>query len=768
MGNVFVNNSLGGDLSGGSLSGLSAVDNRIQIHEVGPGGTLNLIYTTPVLAANQSGDAYVQVVDVDNAGRAVGLYGSLSIGLSGSSGNTLPQPYVKYTVPVNGQSNVGRNINVVLYFSKPLDPATVTTNTVRLWTYSGDVAGSYSLADGPAGQNSMLTITPAVQLNANQVYNIYAYTGIRSADGQPLLSAFSASFSTGLGSDTTPPSVANINPPDGAAGIGFNQTINIYISEPVNPATVTSFSVRLLQGATQITGRFRINTGNGGPSSLITFIPDQALLANTIYTIEVANGITDTVGLPITNPQTTTFTTGSRIDNAHPSILTFSPPNSQTGVPLNVRIEVLFDEVIDVVRLNSQSIVVQGYSSGVISGILTPTADHRGLVYTFNEPLSPNMVYYLRIGTQSPIYDLAGNALLNSVNASFTTGIEFSDTIPPSVIQVNPADSATNFAINGVIELQFSEPVAPTSINNQSIVVSASNIPVEAEFGFRSNNRIITIKPANLFLWQASTAYDIQVTNNVRDISNNAVVPFNSIFTTGTGTDTARPTIVSITPAENTVIDPAQPSEFVITFSEAINPITIAEGIAMIRYGSGGSANLGWTHTLSADKTVLTIRSSEPATIAGASIRFDISNALKDIAGNTFAGCIWCRVIKMQWQAPVDIATVFTGAAITTNPISLYADGSSATRVTISNINRNGALVPNGTKVAVTVAPIYRNDSAGGAIIEGEISAYDSRYRMFTTLGGSISFNYQSPDLPDLKPGETRSGFIQAAPVGRA
>lgn len=106
-----------------------------------------------------------------------------------------------------------------------------------------------------------------------------------------------------------------------------------------------------------------------------------------------------------------------------------------------------------------------------------------------------------------------------------------------------------------------------------------------------------------------------------------------------------------------------------------------------------------------------------------------------------------------------------TGAAGAVNPARLFADGQTTTTVTITNINRNSVLVPNGTVVAVTAQPVY-SASAGGTILGGTPSP-DPRFKLFTTVGAAVTLTYQSP-LLDLGTGSTTTATIQVAAADAA
>jgi hypothetical protein len=129
----------------------------------------------------------------------------------------------------------------------------------------------------------------------------------------------------------------------------------------------------------------------------------------------------------------------------------------------------------------------------------------------------------------------------------------------------------------------------------------------------------------------------------------------------------------------------------------------------------------------------------------------------------------------MPWEGSFHFTTVFspgtdpsslpTAATVAANPKGLFADGLSTATVQITNISRNGVLVPDGTKIAVTSQPDFQTDTTGDAIIGGVTSPTDARYQIVTTVGGAAIVTYQSPNLPDLAPGAASYGYIQVRSV---
>jgi hypothetical protein len=91
-----------------------------------------------------------------------------------------------------------------------------------------------------------------------------------------------------------------------------------------------------------------------------------------------------------------------------------------------------------------------------------------------------------------------------------------------------------------------------------------------------------------------------------------------------------------------------------------------------------------------------------------------------------------------------------TTSATASGPSSISLSGGGTASVTFSGIkDAAGNTVPDGTNVAVTVASCATltpsgscNNSTGGTIVDGTVSPSDSRFKVFTVQGGSITITY--------------------------
>ena len=146
---------------------------------------------------------------------------------------------------------------------------------------------------------------------------------------------------------------------------------------------------------------------------------------------------------------------------------------------------------------------------------------------------------------------------------------------------------------------------------------------------------------------------------------------------------------------------------------------------------------------------------------AGSTYYLYITTGVKDVAGNPLPN-------QMNSSFTTELApgtsNLPDAATITINPLSLFANGQIATTVTVTNINRSGTPVPNGTLIGVTADPAFVLTSVGGVISGNSAgTSSDPRFLLFSTEGASVTVYYTPPDLDWLMPGATTGGIIQMA-----
>jgi len=98
------------------------------------------------------------------------------------------------------------------------------------------------------------------------------------------------------------PEVVSVMPPDKALSVALATNIEVRLSEPVDPATVSISSFQVLEELpgisdppAQVAGRISLTEGN----TVLVFTPEMDLVSNTIYRVRLNESILDTYGEPL-------------------------------------------------------------------------------------------------------------------------------------------------------------------------------------------------------------------------------------------------------------------------------------------------------------------------------------------------------------------------------------------------------------------------------------------------------------------------------------
>lgn len=215
------------------------------------------------------------------------------------------QPIVVSTIPAAGDTNVAVNRKIVVYFNEALTASTITA-TSFLVTGPGStvVTGTISYD----ATNHSVTFDPDLDLATGTTFTVRITTDVKDAAGNPMAADYVWTFTTGLATDSTPPTVTSTNPASGATGVPINATVTAFFSEPMDASTLTTttFTFTLNLGVTPISGTVTCPS----PGSFATFTPDVDLAISTMYDATVTIGVTDLAGNALAVAYTWSFTTG--------------------------------------------------------------------------------------------------------------------------------------------------------------------------------------------------------------------------------------------------------------------------------------------------------------------------------------------------------------------------------------------------------------------------------------------------------------------------
>jgi hypothetical protein len=149
------------------------------------------------------------------------------------------------------------------------------------------------------------TFTPSSALATSTLYTATITTGVADLSGNALASNYVWTFTTGLSTDVTAPTVTLMNPANIAIGVGIDASVNATFdkamdSSTINPSTFTVTG----PGATVVVGKVSYDVAD----MIATFTPTSPLAAGTTFTAMIA-GALDLSGNPLATTSWT-FTTG--------------------------------------------------------------------------------------------------------------------------------------------------------------------------------------------------------------------------------------------------------------------------------------------------------------------------------------------------------------------------------------------------------------------------------------------------------------------------
>ena len=221
-------------------------------------------------------------------------------------------PTVSVTVPVNAASGVPINQNISAAFSEAMDPLTTTTVTFTLKQGATPVVGTVTYAGVTTTFNPLNALAPLT------AYTATITTGVKDLAGNPLVTGFSWSFTTGAALDTTPPTISSTVPANAATGVAINQSVNATFSQAMDPLTISTANFLLAgPGATPVIGTVTYDV----VSKIATFTPAVNLAANTVYGATISTGVKDLAGNALAANFGWSFTTAASAAGQAPVVL---------------------------------------------------------------------------------------------------------------------------------------------------------------------------------------------------------------------------------------------------------------------------------------------------------------------------------------------------------------------------------------------------------------------------------------------------------------
>jgi methionine-rich copper-binding protein CopC len=662
----------------------------------------------------------------------VNLFGTQIPGNTGVADPTPVEVGVKFESTVSGQV-------LGIRFYKNASNTGVHTGT--LWSSTGQVLATGTFTNESASGWETLTFSSPVTIAANTIYvasyhtttgyyadDYYYFTDGGAASG-PLIAPQSGVdggngvFALGNGGifptqdyldsnywvdvnfipgGTTSPVVSSVSPSAGATGVLTTTAISVTFNEALNPSTLTSGTVQLLDsGSNPVAAVLAYTPG----STTLTLTPSAALAAGETYTINLTGGIQDTLGNGLT-PFTSSFTTAPNTTQTDYSLW-----NNST-VPSIVNVQ--DDQAIEV------GVQFESSETGYITGVRfykgsENTGTHIGNLWTstgtllatatfsnetaggwqqvnFSTPvlIQANTIYvasyHTNVGfysadseyfassgfTNGPLTALSnsaapgGNGLFSYGAASQFPTSSYQATnlwvdvvftpLVPAVTAQTPAPGAANVPVAAAVTATFNEAVTAGSI--LFTLKDSGGNPVATTFAYNSSTNTATWTPTAIL--KTGMTYTATVSGATDANSNVMASPATWSFTTVAPNI---PVVTAETPASGAT-NVAASSAVTATFNQAVTPASI-----LFTLQDSGGNSIATTFAYNSSTNTATWTPVSPlnnattytATVSGA------TNANGDVMAAPFSWSFTTAVIPaVTAETPLSGATnVPVAAAVT-------------------------------------------------------------------------------------------------------
>ena len=343
-----------------------------------------------------------------------------------------PPPRLLFRAPETGEAQA-LDAPIELVFDQPMDADSVA----QAFAMTPAVSGALEWAD-----SRTLVFTPAEPLARGANYRVTVDQNARNAEGTTLADPVTFQFQT-VGHLV----VSEVQPAPGSADVAPDTSVTVVFNRPVVPLTAIGDQESLPNPLTftpSVQG-----TGEWLNTSIYRFHPEGGFLPATVYRARVAASLSDTLGAPLAEDYTWTFTT------QRPLVLKWTPGSNAEHVAPTAVISVTFNQPMDHasveaafrLRINSQSIAGTFRWAGGEA-----TSAEETMVFVPSAPLPRNM----RVNA-----DLANTARARHSDATvlLAQGWRFYTVKDPGVISTSPGYGETNVSPYADVVIEFASPM---------------------------------------------------------------------------------------------------------------------------------------------------------------------------------------------------------------------------------------------------------------------------------------------------------------------
>ena len=646
---------------------------------------------TPLTAYPGNTLMYVAVNGIaDEAGNTASCYWCASFTTASTVDQTAPTVTI---TPANGTANVGLNTQVVMTFSKSINPATINNSSVNL--FNGDVALNPSTSISRDNRTVILNpgggLLPAgATLTATATHLITDLSGNALADTV-------SQFTTTAAPVTQSPYVITTRPGNGAGGVPTNSVITLFTSAPVNAGTLTG-AFYVSQNGVLVSGSTTV--GSNGQS--IEFTPSSALPGGATIQVFLTSTAQDIYGNYF-QYFSETFTVVGSPANTAAQVQAVNPFYSAGNVPLNTLIQIEYNQPLLASTVNSSNISLYEYATNTyLNPNITLTGDGQVIQIQPTSNLVANSSYLACASTS--VTNTAGTPV-QSYCLYFTAGTAV-DNAAPTVVAVVPPNGASIVGTNAGIAVIFNKAIDPVSVTGSTIQLSGGSITeVPLSISFSPDYTQVAIIPQAPL--PSSTKMAIAI-NGVTSEAGVSVASQTTHFTTLAGPDFNAPYVINSSVQSNQTV--GTNAVFAMQFNKPMNQQSFNSAYVNVctnPYSSWwwciyeGDTPVPATVSWSADSTTVflaptsNLSASTPYWLDGFYMTDLSGNAQQNfvVGFNTGTGPVSTGPSVVQVSPPIGFTGIGTNA-----PVQIlfndYIDALSTTGVTLS---QGGSAVPTTT-----------------------------------------------------------------------
>jgi YD repeat-containing protein len=608
--------------------------NLINAASVNPNTVFVYVYSTNQVVAGSYSVSGTSVTFTPlnpypaNTQMGMGVYGltdeagnpDYQYGYTFTTTNTVDHTAPTVTIsPANGTTNVGLNTQIVLTFSKSINPATINAGSVNL--LNGDLPINPATSVSRDNRTVVMNYNNAT-LPAGATLTATATSLITDLSGNALANTTSQ-FTTTAAVSNAAPSVISMRPGNGATQVPTSTVITLFTTTPMNSGTLSG-ALHISQGGVLVSGTTTV--GSNGQS--IEFTPSSALSAGTTIQVFLDSTAQDIYGNNLSS-FSGQFTTAGSPTNTAAVVQAVNPFPSALNVPLNAAIQIEYNQPLLASTINNTNVVLYQYST---STFLTPTLSLSGGGQIINITPTSNLVagsqYFAYVSYGGPVTNIDG-INVQAYELVFTAGTT-TDTVAPTVVTVTPPNLATKIGTNAGVAVAFNKAINPVSVTGSSIQLSGGSVTeVPSSISFTTDyKRTVIIPQAPL---PSSTQMAIAI-SGVTGQNGVAVASQTTHFTTMAGADFFGPSVIDTSVESGLTV--GTNAVFAMQFNEPIDPSSVNPGgattdVFLYDYTTGYVAT---TTSFSADMTTIFLT---PTANLTPSQEFEIcSYYVTDLSGN--------------------------------------------------------------------------------------------------------------------------------------